>query len=50
MIDTATNTVIDTNPATPAVDPITVGNTPVAVAVSPDGSLASPTTTTGPCR
>jgi YVTN family beta-propeller protein len=40
VIDTATHTVVDTNPATPAVDPIVVGGWPQRVAFSPDGSFA----------
>jgi DNA-binding beta-propeller fold protein YncE len=40
VIDTATHTVIDTNPATPEIDPITVGSGTHGVAFSPDGSVA----------
>jgi YVTN family beta-propeller protein/VCBS repeat-containing protein len=46
VIDTATRTVVDTNPATPAIDSILVGSGPSGVAVSPDGSLAYVTTST----
>ena len=40
VIDTETNSVIDTNDATPQVDPISVGFGANGVAFSPDGSLA----------
>ena len=40
VIDTATHTVTDTNPATPEVDPISFGSGTIRVAFSPDGSLA----------
>ena len=44
VIDTAAYTVIDTNPATPGISPISVGGFVAQVAVSPDGSLGYVTT------
>jgi YVTN family beta-propeller protein/VCBS repeat-containing protein len=38
VIDTATNTLIDTDPGTAGVTPITVGGQPLDAAVSPDGT------------
>ena len=35
VIDTLTNTVIDTNPNTPEIDPIKVGDTPTGIAYDP---------------
>jgi YVTN family beta-propeller protein/VCBS repeat-containing protein len=39
IIDTATNKVVDANPATTTVDAIAVPSTPIGVALSKDGSL-----------
>ena len=51
VINTATGTLVDTNPTTSAIDPITVGTAPTAVALSPTGDrLMSPTAAVTPCR
>ena len=40
VIDTVSNTLIDTDPSTPDIDPITVGSEPAGISVTPNGAYA----------